>query len=185
VQHVEMAQDMAQSFNAASRRTSSSAPSTASRDGEGRGDGRTEDVEVLRNTIPIFARGKNSRRAVSSIKTTRRTTRRSARSKTDNVFAIYELLATDAEKAQMVDAYVNDRAFGYGHAKQKLTAKIEEKFGAASDRYGAFKAKPRSSRTSSARERGRRRAVARATPRRARSRRAWGPCSSERLSASA
>jgi len=85
----------------------------------------------------------------------------------------------------MVDAYVNDRAFGYGHAKQKLTAKIEEKFGAACDRYEAFKAKP--AELEDVLREGARKARPSRAPRSTRRgrRRAWGPCSSERLSASA
>ncbi len=42
----------------------------------------------------------------------------------------------------MRDKYLNDRAFGYGHAKQALMAKIEERFGPATDRYEDLKKHP-------------------------------------------
>jgi tryptophanyl-tRNA synthetase len=177
VQHVEMAQDMAQSFNAAFKKEVFVRPehrlnATAKVPGT---DGQKMS-KSYGNTIPIFARGKKLSKAVSSIKTDGKDyTKEPLDPGTDNVFAIYELFATDAEKAQMTDDYVNNRAFGYGHAKQKLTAKIEEKFGAAADRYEALKAKP-SELEDRLREGARKaRAVARATLDEARSAAGLGP----------
>ena len=95
------------------------------------------------NAIPIFTKGKQLKKIVGSIATDSKDyTKEPLDPSTCKIFALYELFATEEEKAAMRDRYVNDRAFGYGHAKQALIAKIEERFGAATERYEALKAKP-------------------------------------------
>ena len=95
------------------------------------------------NTIPIFARGKKLKKAVGAIVTDSKDfTKEPLAPDGDNVFALYSLFASEAEKAQMRRDYVDNRSFGYGHAKEKLREKIEERFGAAADRYEALKASP-------------------------------------------
>jgi tryptophanyl-tRNA synthetase len=144
VQHVEMTQDMAQSFNAAFGKEVFVRPeyrlnATAKVPGT---DGQKMS-KSYGNTIPIFARGKKLKKAVGSIVTDSKDfTKEPLDPDTCNVFALYALFANDAEKAQMRKDYVDNRAFGYGHAKQALQAKIEERFGAAGERYDAFRARP-------------------------------------------
>ncbi|MEZ4314643.1 MAG: tryptophan--tRNA ligase, partial [Polyangiaceae bacterium] len=95
------------------------------------------------NAIPVFARGKQLKKTVGAIATDSKDfTKEPLDPSTCKIFALYELFATEAERAEMVDRYVNDRAFGYGHAKQALMAKIEERFGPATDRYEHLKAHP-------------------------------------------
>ncbi len=144
VQHVEIAQDMAQSFNAAFKKDVfvrpesrlSATPKVPGTDGE-------KMSKSYGNTIPIFARGKRLKKIVGTIATDSKDfTTEPLDPSTCRVFALYELFATEEEKAAMRDRYVNDRSFGYGHAKQALMAKIEERFGPAADRYEALKANP-------------------------------------------
>jgi tryptophanyl-tRNA synthetase len=51
----------------------------------------------------------------------------------DNVFALYALLATPAEKEALAERY-RAGGMGYGDAKKLLIAKIDETFGAARER---------------------------------------------------
>jgi tryptophanyl-tRNA synthetase len=144
VQHVEIAQDMAQSFNAAFKAEVlvrpesrlSATPTVPGTDG-------AKMSKSYGNAIPIFARGKQLKKIVGAIPTDSKDyTREPLDPSTCKVFALYELFASAEEKAAMRDKYENDRAFGYGHAKQALMAKIEERFGPATERYEALKAKP-------------------------------------------
>jgi tryptophanyl-tRNA synthetase len=144
VQHVEIAQDMAQSFNAAFKREVlvrpearlSRAPKVPGTDGQ-------KMSKSYGNAIPVFARGKQLKKLVGTIATDSKDfTKEPLDPSTCKVFALWELFATEEEKAEMRDRYVNDRSFGYGHAKQALMAKMEERFGAAAERYEALKARP-------------------------------------------
>jgi len=144
VQHVEIAQDMAQSFNAAFKRQVfvrpeprlSATPKVPGTDG-------AKMSKSYNNAIPIFARGKPLKKMVGAIATDSKDyTSEALDPKTCNVFALYGLFANDEEKETMRIRYVSDRSFGYGHAKQLLMAKIEDKFGAATERYEALKANP-------------------------------------------
>jgi tryptophanyl-tRNA synthetase len=145
VQHVEMAQDMAASFNAAFKQQVFVRPeyrinaATAKVPGT---DGQKMS-KSYNNTIPIFARGKRLKKVVGQVVTDSKDfTKEPLDPDTDNVYALFSLFATDEEKNEMRDRYVNDRAFGYGHAKQKLIEKIEQRFGVAGERYDQLKAKP-------------------------------------------
>ena len=143
-QHVEMTQDMAQSFNAAFGREVfvrpearfTTTPRVPGTDGQ-------KMSKSYGNTIPIFARGKKLKKAVGAIVTDSKDfTKESLDPAMCNVFALYALFATDAERVELRRLYVDDRAFGYGHAKQKLQEKVEQRFGGAGERYDALKARP-------------------------------------------
>ncbi|HZV03095.1 MAG TPA: tryptophan--tRNA ligase [Planctomycetota bacterium] len=146
VQHVEMAQDMAQSFNAAFKkevfvrpeyRINAATAKVPGTDGE-------KMSKSYNNTIPIFARGKRLKKICGSIVTDSKDfTKEPLDPDTDNVYALYALFATEDEKKEMRERYVNDRTFGYGHAKQKLMEKIEARFGPAADKYESLKANPK------------------------------------------
>ncbi|MBI3723612.1 tryptophan--tRNA ligase [bacterium] len=109
-QHVEMAQDMAQSFNAAFGRDVFVRPeyrlnATAKVPGL---DGQKMS-KSYGNTIPIFARGKKLKKVVGSIVTDSKDyTKEPLDPDTDNVFALYTLFASDAEKTQMRKDYVEN-----------------------------------------------------------------------------
>lgn len=144
IQHVEMAQDMAQSFNSAFKTQVLVRPEhRTNKLAKVPGTDGQKMSKSYNNTIPIFARGKRLKKICGSVVTDSKDfTKEPLDPDTDNVFALYSLFASDAEKTQMRKDYVDNRAFGYGHAKQALQAKIEEKFGAAGERYDALKARP-------------------------------------------
>jgi tryptophanyl-tRNA synthetase len=142
VQHIEIAQDMAQSFNAAFGRAVLVRPEPRlSRTPKVPGTDGAKMSKSYGNAIPIFARGKRLKKIVGAIATDSKDyTQEPLDPSTCKVFALYELFATEEEKNEMIHRYVNDRAFGYGHAKQALMAKMDERFGAAAERYEALKA---------------------------------------------
>ena len=144
VQHVEIAQDMGQSFNAAFKREVFVRPeSRLSATPKVPGTDGAKMSKSYGNAIPIFARGKRLKKIVGAIATDSKDyTKEPLDPTTCKVFALYELFATEEEKAHMRMRYIGDRSFGYGHAKQALMAKIEERFGAATDRYEHLKAHP-------------------------------------------
>lgn len=144
VQHVEIAQDMGQSFNAAFKREVFVRPeSRLSATPKVPGTDGAKMSKSYGNAIPIFARGKRLKKIVGAIATDSKDyTKEPLDPTTCKVFALYELFATEEEKAHMRMRYIGDRSFGYGHAKQALMAKIEERFGAAADRYEHLKAHP-------------------------------------------
>ena len=144
VQHIEIAQDMAQSFNAAYGREVFVRPEPRlSKTPKVPGTDGSKMSKSYGNHIPIFARGKRLKKIVGSIPTDSKDyTKEPLDWSTDKVYPLYQLFATEDELATMRDKYENDRAFGYGHAKQALTAKIEERFGPAADRYEHLKAHP-------------------------------------------
>jgi tryptophanyl-tRNA synthetase len=56
---------------------------------------------------------------------------------TDNVFALYKILATESEVAEMRSNYLNGN-YGYGHAKQALFEVIMERFGEAREKFDYY-----------------------------------------------
>ncbi len=143
VQHVEIAQDMAQSFNAAFRCEAlvrpehrlSAVPKVPGTDGQ-------KMSKSYGNAIPLFAQGKALKKAVNAIVTDSRDPKQGPLDPdTCNAFALYALFADAGERADLARAYREDRGFlGYGVTKKLLTEKIEARFGPARDRYAALKA---------------------------------------------
>ncbi|QTD36606.1 tryptophan--tRNA ligase [Polaribacter batillariae] len=89
------------------------------------------------NTINIFLPDKKLRKQIMSIKTDSLALEDPKNPDTDNVFAIYKLLATDAEIAKMRANYEGGN-YGYGHAKQALFELIVEKFKTVREKYHHF-----------------------------------------------
>ncbi|HEY5653401.1 MAG TPA: tryptophan--tRNA ligase [Pontiella sp.] len=79
------------------------------------------------NTIEIFAQGKPLKKRVMSIKTDSKELADPKDSDTCNVFALYKLLATEDEQADLAERY-RAGGLGYGHAKMELLDKINEHF---------------------------------------------------------
>jgi tryptophanyl-tRNA synthetase len=141
VQHIEMAQDMGGSFNAAfgvealvrPEYRLSEVPKVPGTDGQ-------KMSKSYGNTIPIFASGKALKKAVSAIVTDSKDPKTTPLDPTTcNAFAIYALFATADEKAALAARYRDDRAFpGYGVTKQAIAQKMDERFGPARARYEAL-----------------------------------------------
>jgi tryptophanyl-tRNA synthetase len=89
------------------------------------------------NIINIFLPEKKLRKQIMSIATDSTPLEAPKDWSTCNCFAIYNLLASDAQIAEMKANY--DRGnYGYGHAKQALYELILEKFSTQRERYDHF-----------------------------------------------
>ncbi|MCL7761912.1 tryptophan--tRNA ligase [Polaribacter sp. Z014] len=89
------------------------------------------------NLINIFLPDKKLRKQVMSIKTDSLGLEDPKNPDTDNVFALYKLLATEAQTATMRANYEGGN-YGYGHAKQALYELIVEQFSPIRDRYNHY-----------------------------------------------
>ncbi len=142
VQHIEIAQDMAGSFNAAfghevlvrPEARLSEVPKVPGTDGR-------KMSKSYGNTIPIFAAGKALKRAVNAVVTDSKDPKLEPLDPTTcNAFAIYALFAGADEREALGARYRDDRTFpGYGVTKQAIVQKMDERFGPARERYEALK----------------------------------------------
>lgn len=134
VQHIEMTQDMAESFNhtygkAVFTRPEyrlTSTPNVPGIDGQ-------KMAKSYGNTIEIFSEGKELKSRVMSIVTDSKGLAEPKDPTTCNVFTLYSLFATEDEKREMAEKY-RAGGYGYGHAKQELLGKIEGCFAPARER---------------------------------------------------
>ena len=128
VQHIEMTRDMAGDFN----QTYSPvfplpdarldrAPTVPGTDGK-------KMSKSYGNTIEIFAEGKALKDSVMGIVTD--STPVEAPKEPENVFALYSLFATDAER-EILAARYRAGGMGYGEAKKLLVEKIDSHFAQA------------------------------------------------------
>lgn len=137
-QHVEIAADIAQSFNhiygniltipeALIRTEVALVPGT---------DGRKMS-KSYNNILPIFAPSKKLRKSVMSIVTDSRSPEQPKDPETDNLFLIYRLIATVDETVAMRQRYLQG-GFGYGEVKQAIFEVLERTFGEAREKYDAY-----------------------------------------------
>jgi len=89
------------------------------------------------NTINLFLTDKKLRKQIMSIETDSTALEDPKDWSTCNCFAIYSLLADDAQIAAMKVNYENGN-YGYGHAKQALFELIVEKFATQRERYNYY-----------------------------------------------
>ena len=89
------------------------------------------------NIINIFLTDKKLRKQVMAIKTDSTPLEEPKNPDTDNVFAIYKLLASDEQIIEMRANYEGGN-YGYGHAKQALYELIILKFATIRERYNHF-----------------------------------------------
>jgi tryptophanyl-tRNA synthetase len=89
------------------------------------------------NIINIFLPEKKLRKQIMSIATDSTPLEAPKDWSTCNCFAIYNLLASDAQIAEMKTNYERGN-YGYGHAKQALYELILEKFSTQRERYDHF-----------------------------------------------
>jgi tryptophanyl-tRNA synthetase len=142
IQHVEMTQDMAGSFNAAFGVEAlvrpevrlSTTPKVPGTDG-------AKMSKSYGNTIEIFAEGKELKRAVMGIVTTSTPLGQPLATENDTVLALYALFATAQELAAMEQSY-RTGAVGYGDAKKALLAKVDATFAPARERQRELLAHP-------------------------------------------
>ena len=86
------------------------------------------------NFINIFLSDKELRKQVMAIQTDSTPLEDPKNPDTDNVFAIYKLLANEQQLAEMRENYQKG-GYGYGHAKQALYELILENYGEAREKF--------------------------------------------------
>ena len=89
------------------------------------------------NTINIFLTDKKLRKQIMGIKTDSLALEDPKNPDTDNVFALYKLLASATQIKEMRANYEGGN-YGYGHAKQALYELIIEKFATVRTKYNHF-----------------------------------------------
>jgi tryptophanyl-tRNA synthetase len=130
VQHIEMTRDMAAKFNATYAEIF---PLPGFRLTKGRKVPGVDGQKMSKsygNTIEIFAEGSALKKVVMSIKTDSTPLGSPLDPDKCNVFAIYSLFATDAEKEDLAARY-RAGSIGYGDAKKLLLEKISTHFAPA------------------------------------------------------
>lgn len=138
LQHLEMTRDVANRFNNIVGETlippqagiSENTKLVPGTDGEKMSKSRN-------NFINIFLPDKKLRKQIMGIQTDSKALEDPKDPDTDNVFALYKLLATDAQIAEMRANYEGGN-YGYGHAKQALYELIIEKFATERATYNHY-----------------------------------------------
>lgn len=91
------------------------------------------------NLVDIFQPDKQLRKQIMGIKTDSTPMEDPKDPDSDNVFALYKILANPGEIEDMHANYLNGN-YGYGHAKQALFEVILAKFGEAREKFEYYKA---------------------------------------------
>jgi tryptophanyl-tRNA synthetase len=135
VQHLEMARDMADAFQAAFGREVFRRP--AARLAEGAAvvpglDGQKMS-KSYGNTIDLFAEGKALKTAVMSIKTDSRGVEEAKEPESVLVYQLYRLVAGPDDARTMAESLARG-GYGYGDAKKALLAALDQRFGPARER---------------------------------------------------
>ncbi len=138
LQHLEMTRDVAnrvnnvigETFVLPQGKTSENTKLVPGTDGEKMSKSRD-------NFINIFLPDKKLRKQIMAIQTDSKALEEVKNPDTDNVFAIYSLLASDAQIAEMRANYEGGN-YGYGHAKQALYELIIDKFSDARAKYNHY-----------------------------------------------
>ncbi|TDN87370.1 tryptophanyl-tRNA synthetase [Salegentibacter sp. 24] len=89
------------------------------------------------NTINLFVNDKKLRKQIMAIETDSKALEEPKNPDTCNVFALYNLVATGAQIAEMRRNY-EAGGYGYGHAKQDLYEVLKEKFETPRTKYDYY-----------------------------------------------
>lgn len=141
-QHVEIARDIASSFNnqygetfvVPEARIEEDVMTVPGTDGQ-------KMSKSYGNTIDIFLPDKELRKQVLSIVTDSTPLEAPKNPDTDNVFALYNLIATKEESDELRKKYVAGN-YGYGHAKQELYELIVRKFASEREAFTHYMSNP-------------------------------------------
>src|SRR5690606_1156691 len=135
LQHLEMTRDVASRFHAQMGETfvipegkvQESTMYVPGTDGE-------KMSKSKGNIIDIFLPDKQLRKQIMGIVTDSTPMEDPKNPETDNVFALYKILASESQTNEMRNNYLNGN-YGYGHAKQALFELVVEEFGEARERF--------------------------------------------------
>lgn len=141
-QHVEIARDIASSFNnqygetfvVPEARIEEQVMTVPGTDGQ-------KMSKSYGNTIDIFLPDKELRKQVLSIVTDSTPLEAPKNPDKDNVFALYSLIATKDETEELRKKYLAGN-FGYGHAKQELYELILRKFASEREAFTHYMSNP-------------------------------------------
>ncbi|MCB9890148.1 MAG: tryptophan--tRNA ligase [Planctomycetes bacterium] len=137
VQHIEFTRDMAQAFNRAYGDVFKIPEYTLGTPEPVPGIDGQKMSKSYGNSIPIFASGKALKKLCSSIVTDSKELEDVKDPDTDTVFALYSLVASEVEIAEMAANY-RAGGYGYGHAKMALKDAIEVRFAEAREKRAYF-----------------------------------------------
>lgn len=140
LQHIEITRDVASRFNNQIGETFVLPESYTQEDTKyvpGTNGGKMS--KSANNIINIFLDDKALRKQVMSIETDSTPLEDPKDTETCKIFAIYKLLATETQLAEITEKYKNvNRDFGWGHAKQALFELIIEKFKVEREKYSYY-----------------------------------------------
>jgi tryptophanyl-tRNA synthetase len=130
VQHLEMTADMAGKFNRAFGEVFPIPTYRLTKESKVPGTDGQKMSKSYGNTIEIFAEGNALKKTVMGIKTDSTPLGQPLDPQACNVFVLYGLFATEAEKAALAEQY-RAGTIGYGGAKKLLLEKIDAYFAPA------------------------------------------------------
>lgn len=140
LQHIEITRDVASRFNNQMGETFILPESYTQEDTKyvpGTNGGKMS--KSANNIINIFLEDKALRKQVMSIETDSTPLEDPKDTATCKIFAIYKLLATETQLAEITEKYKNaNKDFGWGHAKQALFELIIEKFKVEREKYSYY-----------------------------------------------
>lgn len=135
LQHIEMTRDVAQRFHAQMGETFVLPEADVQKDTMYVPGTDGEKMSKSKgNLINIFQPDKKLRKQIMGIMTDSTPMEEPKDPENDNVFALYKILASEEQIAEMRQNYLNGN-YGYGHAKQALFEVILEKFGTAREKF--------------------------------------------------
>lgn len=141
VQHIEMTQDIAGKFNRCFGEIFPIPGFRLDKESKVPGVDGQKMSKSYGNTIEIFAEGKPLEKRIMGI-VTDSTPLESPKDPTRcNVFALYSLFASEAEKTALEQKY-RSGGMGYGEAKKALLAKVNEHFSAAREKRKELASRP-------------------------------------------
>ena len=138
LQHLEMTRDVASRFHAQMGETFVLPEADVQKDTMYvPGTDEQKMSKSKGNIINLFQPDKKLRKQIMGIQTDSTPMEEPKNPETDNVFALYEILASEEQIAEMRQNYLNGN-YGYGHAKQALFEVILKKFGPAREKFDYY-----------------------------------------------
>ncbi|OYT16063.1 MAG: tryptophan--tRNA ligase [Bacteroidetes bacterium 4572_77] len=138
LQHLEMTRDVANRFNNKMGETFVIPDAKISEESKyvpGTDGGKMSKSRD--NTINIFLPKKQLKKKIMGIKTDSTPLEDPKDPDTCNVFALYSILATEEQTAELKEKYLAGN-FGYGHAKTALLNLVLEKYGEAREKFDYY-----------------------------------------------
>ncbi|MEY4393081.1 MAG: tryptophan--tRNA ligase [Gemmataceae bacterium] len=141
VQHIEMTQDIAGKFNRCFGEIFPIPGFRLDKESKVPGVDGQKMSKSYGNTIEIFAEGKPLEKRIMGIVTDSTPVESPKDPTRCNVFALYSLFASEAEKTALEQKY-RSGGMGYGEAKKALLAKVNEHFSAAREKRKELASRP-------------------------------------------